>query len=262
MTPAARKTVPQSSNGGGATPAAREPRSRVSVAEAAEILADRDPVIAVLLRDTGPPRLPRPKGQHFEALARAIVYQQLAGVAAGAIYGRLLTAAGGEIQPERIAALSDEQMRAVGLSRAKVLSLRDLAAKALDGTISLSGRVLARKSDAEVEEQLRSVRGIGPWTAQVFMMFRLRRLDIWPTADLGCAAATASPGASPCRPHGSSNRSAIPTGPTGPSSPGIAGERPSSTVTEGRTSPNDPSEGARLPRADAREGGAARRRDR
>jgi DNA-3-methyladenine glycosylase II len=158
--------------------------ARVSPSEAAEILAERDPVIADLLRKTGPPRLPRPKGQHFEALARAIVYQQLAGAAAGAIYGRLIAAAGGEIQPERIAGLSDEQLRAVGLSRAKVLSLRDLAAKSLDGTISLSGRALARKSDDEVEALLRSVRGIGPWTAQVFMMFRLRRLDIWPTADL------------------------------------------------------------------------------
>jgi DNA-3-methyladenine glycosylase II len=161
-----------------------EHRARVSPSEAAEILAERDPVIADLLGQTGPPRLPRPKGQPFEALARAIVYQQLAGAAAGAIYGRLIAAAGGEIEPERIAGLSDEQLRAVGLSRAKVLSLRDLAAKSLDGTISLSGRALARKSDAEVEEQLRSVRGIGPWTAQVFMMFRLRRLDIWPTADL------------------------------------------------------------------------------
>ena len=167
------------------TPSTREGQSRVSVADAAEILAGRDPVIAVLLKDTGPPHLPRPKGQHFEALARAIVYQQLAGAAAGAIYGRLVAAAGGAIEPERIAALSDEQLRAVGLSRAKMLSLRDLAAKALDGTISLSGRSLARKSDAEVEEQLKSVRGIGPWTAQVFLMFRLRRLDIWPTADLG-----------------------------------------------------------------------------
>jgi DNA-3-methyladenine glycosylase II len=161
-----------------------EHHARVSPSEAAEILAERDPVIAELLRKTGPPRLPRPKGQHFEALARAIVYQQLAGAAAGAIYGRLIAAAGGEIQPERIAGLSDEQLRAVGLSGAKVLSLRDLAAKSLDGTISLSGRALARKSDAEVEALLRSVRGIGPWTAQVFMMFRLRRLDIWPTADL------------------------------------------------------------------------------
>lgn len=161
-----------------------EHHARVSPFEAAEILAGRDPVIADLLRKTGPPRLPRPKGQHFEALARAIVYQQLAGAAAGAIYGRLIAAAGGEIQSERIAGLSDEQLRAVGLSRAKVLSLRDLAAKSLDGTISLSGRALARKSDAEVEALLRSVRGIGPWTAQVFMMFRLRRLDIWPTADL------------------------------------------------------------------------------
>src|SRR6202012_4731783 len=130
--------------------------SRVSPTQAAEILADRDPVIADLLEQTGPPRLPRPKGGHFEALARAIVYQQLAGASAGAIYGRLVAAAGGEIEPERIAELSDEQLRAVGLSRAKMLSLRDLAAKTLEGTISLSGRTLARKSDGACGKNLRT----------------------------------------------------------------------------------------------------------
>jgi len=158
---------------------------RVSLGAAAESLATRDPVIASLLAQVGPPHLPRPRGPHFEALVRAIVYQQLAGAAARAIYGRLVAALGGDVEPERLQALSDEETRAVGLSRGKTASLRDLSAKVLEGTVTLSGRVLAHQSDDEVERRLRTVRGVGPWTAQVFMMFRLRRLDIWPTADLG-----------------------------------------------------------------------------
>jgi DNA-3-methyladenine glycosylase II len=164
------------------TPASK---SGVWLGEAAVILAQRDSVIANLVEQTGLPRLPRPRGRHFQALVRAIVYQQLAGTAAAAIYGRLVDALDGDVGPGNLQALSDEQMRADGLLRAKVASLRDLAAKVLDGTVSLSGHVLARQTDDEVEASLREVRGVGPWTAQVFMMFRLGRLDIWPTADLG-----------------------------------------------------------------------------
>ena len=174
--------------GNGTASSTRAPRSsmdRVSLGAAAESLATRDPVIASLLAQVGPPHLPRPRGPHFEALVRAIVYQQLAGAAARAIYGRLVAALGGDVEPELLQALSDEETRAVGLSRGKTASLRDLSAKVLDGTVTLSGRVLAHQSDDEVERRLRTVRGVGPWTAQVFMMFRLRRLDIWPTADLG-----------------------------------------------------------------------------
>ena len=85
---------------------------------------------------------------------------------------------------ERIA-LSDETLRAVGLSRAKVLSLRDLAAKVLDGTVVLSPRGLARESDEEIIARLSPVRGIGTWTAEMFLLFQLRRLDVWPVGDLG-----------------------------------------------------------------------------
>ena len=152
---------------------------------AARILAERDPVIARLLAETGPPRLSRPAESHLGTLVRAIVYQQLAGRAAAAIHGRLLAALGGEMEPEGLLALSDEQMRAVGLSRAKVASLRDLAAKVLDGTVVLSARGLAAESDDEIVARLSAVRGIGTWTAEMFLLFQLRRLDVWPVGDLG-----------------------------------------------------------------------------
>jgi DNA-3-methyladenine glycosylase II len=152
---------------------------------AARILADRDPVIARLLDQTGPPRLSRPVEGHFAALVRAIVYQQLAGRAAAAIHGRLIDALDGDVRPEPLIALSDETLRAVGLSRNKMASLRDLAAKVLDETVVLSTRGLAAESDDEIVARLSKVRGIGPWTAEMFLLFQLRRLDVWPVGDLG-----------------------------------------------------------------------------
>jgi DNA-3-methyladenine glycosylase II len=161
----------------------RQPK--VSFAAAARILAERDPVIAGLLAQTGPPRLSRPLESHLASLVRAIVYQQLAGAAAAAIHGRLIAALGGDVQPEALLTLSDETLRTVGLSRAKVASLRDLAAKVRDGTVVLSPRGLARESDQEIIARLSTVRGIGTWTAEMFLLFQLRRLDVWPVGDLG-----------------------------------------------------------------------------
>ena len=156
-----------------------------SFGAAARILAERDPVIARLAAEAGPPRLSRPTESHFGTLVRAIVYQQLAGRAAAAIHGRLIAAVGGNVLPEPLLALTDEQMRTVGLSRNKMASLRDLAAKVLDGTVVLDPRGLSRESDEEVVTRLSTVRGIGPWSAEMFLMFQLRRLDVWPTGDLG-----------------------------------------------------------------------------
>jgi DNA-3-methyladenine glycosylase II len=161
------------------------PDRKVTHAAAARILAGRDPVIARLLAETGPPRLSRPAESHFAALVRAIVYQQLAGVAAAAIHGRLVAALDGDPRPEALIALPDETLRAVGLSRNKAASLRDLSAKVLDGTVVLSPRGLAREGDEEIVARLSAVRGIGPWTAEMFLIFQLRRLDVWPTGDLG-----------------------------------------------------------------------------
>jgi DNA-3-methyladenine glycosylase II len=160
-------------------------RKKVTPAAAARILAGQDPVIARLLAETGPPKFSRSTESHFATLVRAVVYQQLAGRAAAAIHGRLITAMGGDVQPEPLLALSDEDLRAVGLSKAKVASLRDLSAKVLDGTVLLSPARLARESDEEIIARLSTVRGIGRWTSEMFLLFQLRRLDVWPVGDLG-----------------------------------------------------------------------------
>jgi DNA-3-methyladenine glycosylase II len=161
------------------------PERRASYAEAAEILATRDPVLSDLIAAAGPIRIGRRTASHFAALVEAIVYQQLAGAAARAIHGRLIAALGGDVEPEPLLALSDGTLRTAGLSANKARSLRDLATKVLDGTVVLSPRRLARQSDDEVIARLSTVRGVGPWTAQMFLMFQLRRLDVWPVGDFG-----------------------------------------------------------------------------
>jgi DNA-3-methyladenine glycosylase II len=158
---------------------------RISHAAAAGLLATRDPVLADLIAAAGPIRIRRRTGSHFAGLVEAIVYHQLAGAAATAIHRRLVAALNDDVQPEALLALSDEALRAVGLSANKARSLRDLATKVLDGTVVLSPRGLSRQSDEEVIARLSTVRGIGPWTAQMFLLFRLRRLDVWPTGDFG-----------------------------------------------------------------------------
>jgi DNA-3-methyladenine glycosylase II len=158
----------------------------VTPAAAAEILAARDPVLAGLIEAAGPIRIGRRgTASHFAALVEAIVYQQLAGAAARAIHGRLVAAVDGDVEPEALLALSDETLRTVGLSTNKVRSLRDLATKVVDGTVVLAPRRLSRQSDEDIVASLSTVRGIGPWTAQMFLIFRLRRLDVWPVGDLG-----------------------------------------------------------------------------
>ncbi|HXW82331.1 MAG TPA: hypothetical protein VEJ84_22730 [Acidimicrobiales bacterium] len=158
---------------------------RTSYAAAAKILADRDPVIARLTVETGLPRLGRPTMSHFATLVQAIVYQQLAGAAASAIHRRLVAALDDDVQPGPLIALSDETLRAVGLSAAKVVSVRDLASKVLDGTVNLSPRSLSRQDDEQIIAALSTVRGVGRWTSQMFLMFQLRRVDVWPTGDFG-----------------------------------------------------------------------------
>jgi DNA-3-methyladenine glycosylase II len=152
---------------------------------AAAILAERDPVLRRLVAEAGPARVPPPAETHFATLVRAIVYQQLAGAAAAAIHGRLIAALGGEVAPERLLSLPSETLRSVGLSAAKAASLQDLATKVLDGTVVLDPKGLRAQSDAEVVARLSTVRGIGKWTSEMFLMFQLRRLDVWPTGDLG-----------------------------------------------------------------------------
>ncbi len=158
---------------------------RTSPRAAAEELSGRDPALARLVQLVGPPQV-RPSHQtHFAALVRSVVYQQLAGAAANAIHGRLVAALDGDVSPDALLALAPETLRAAGLSANKSASVRDLAAKVLDGTVVLERRGLARESDEEVIGRLSTVRGIGRWTAQMFLLFQLRRLDVWPTGDLG-----------------------------------------------------------------------------
>jgi DNA-3-methyladenine glycosylase II len=121
----------------------------------------------------------------FNALSRAIVYQQLSGKAAGTIHGRFTGLFENEI-PEAAQAgtLSMDQLRAVGLSRNKALAIQDLAEKTLDGSL-VSMRRMARMGDEELIGNLCSVRGVGPWTAQMLLIFNLGRPDVMPATDLG-----------------------------------------------------------------------------
>jgi DNA-3-methyladenine glycosylase II len=160
-------------------------RKARSYQAAAAILADRDPVLRRLVGEAGLPRLRPPAESHLASLVRAIVYQQLAGSAAAAIHGRLLAALGGDVTAEGLLALPPGTLRSAGLSAAKAASLQDLASKVLDGTVVLDPPGLRGESDDEVVARLSTVRGIGKWTAEMFLMFQLRRLDVWPTGDLG-----------------------------------------------------------------------------
>ena len=126
---------------------------------------------------------PVPVARRFESLARTIAHQQLAGRAAATIWSRVRAAVDGDFTPDAVARLDPVVLREAGLSGAKVLSVLDLTARCVDGRLAL-GR-LGRMSDAEVVDTLSSVRGIGPWSAQMFLMHELGRLDVWPTGDLG-----------------------------------------------------------------------------
>ena len=158
---------------------------RPSHAAAARALAPRDPAIARLVELAGLPHLRERHGTHFEALVRSIVFQQLAGAAASTIHGRLVALLEGEVEPATVLVQSDEALRAVGLSGNKAASIRDLATKVTDGTVILDPRRLAREPDEEVIARLSAVRGIGRWTAEMFLMFNLLRPDVFPLDDLG-----------------------------------------------------------------------------
>ncbi len=164
------------------------PATRPAWVAAAHDLADRHEVPAALLARHGPPRLRpgAPPSRRFEALASSIAYQQLAGRAAEVIWGRVLECVGAPFTPEAVLAAGFDELRATGLSTAKATSLLDLADKVHLGTVRLDR--IGRLGDAAIVEHLTVVRGIGPWTAQMFLLFELRRLDVWPTGDYGVRA--------------------------------------------------------------------------
>ena len=121
----------------------------------------------------------------FDALAESIAYQQLSGKAAATIWSRVRALYPGKyLDPEAVLATPDEKLRAAGLSRSKVMALKDLAAKTIDGTVP-TARSLARMTDEEIIERLISVRGIGRWTVEMLLLFDLGRSDVWPVHDYG-----------------------------------------------------------------------------
>jgi DNA-3-methyladenine glycosylase II len=152
---------------------------------ARRLLLRRDPVLAALIREYGPCGLAAAqRADHFSALVRAIVFQQLSTKAASTIYSRVVALLpGGELTPESLAAVTEEQLRAAGISRQKGGYLRDLCAKVLAGEVPLDA--LEKMDDEDVIAALTKIKGIGRWSAEMFLMFRLHRPDVLPVGDLG-----------------------------------------------------------------------------
>jgi len=152
-------------------------------------LAKRDARIGAAMRKVpefpGFPASDQPSSTRYESLARAIVFQQLAFKAADTIHGRVcaLTPGSRFPNPTEVQRLPDDPLRGAGLSRAKLAAIRDLAAHINDKRLHLAS--IHHRSDDEIIEQLCSVRGIGVWTAQMFLIFHLGRLDVLPCGDLG-----------------------------------------------------------------------------
>ena len=160
----------------------------IDYARARRLLARRDPVIGALIRQHGPCGLA--DAQHtepFQALVHAIVSQQLSSKAAATIARRFNALFQGQLLPERVSMASDADLRAVGLSTQKVRYIRDLCARIQDGSLPL--RDLEALPDDRVIEALTQVKGIGRWTAEMFLMFRLHRPDVLPVDDLGIVKA-------------------------------------------------------------------------
>jgi 3-methyladenine DNA glycosylase/8-oxoguanine DNA glycosylase len=153
--------------------------------EAERHLASVDPKLAALMERVGPCTMGRPGMSIFYSLARSIVYQQLAGKAAAAIMARVDGLFGdGPCAVEHIAAATEEQLRGAGLSKAKMLALKDLAAKTLDGTVPTEEEMRSLTDD-EIIERVTKVRGIGRWTVEMLLMFRLCRPNVLPIDDYG-----------------------------------------------------------------------------
>jgi DNA-3-methyladenine glycosylase II len=174
-------------------PRERAPASRPARLDAADIrrasrrLKAKDPVMARLVSAVGPCRLELRRGMSdFAYLARAILAQQISVAAARSIAARLRAHLGSPLRPGRVLAATEAELRSLGLSRQKAAYLKDLAAHVEDG---LPLHRLGRLSDERVIETLTVVRGIGRWTAEMYLMFRLGRPDVLPTDDLGIRAA-------------------------------------------------------------------------
>lgn len=153
---------------------------------ASHALAAADPRLAEVVAAVGPPEITLRPDETLPALLRAVVSQQLSVRAAATIHGRVLDAfaADGVLDLDAVDAAPDSALRACGLSGAKTAALRDLAHRQRAGTLPARAELAARP-DREVVEALTAVRGVGVWTAQMFLIFNLGRPDVWPAADLG-----------------------------------------------------------------------------
>jgi DNA-3-methyladenine glycosylase II len=154
--------------------------------KALDHLTKSDPVMAGIIKRVGPFKMAY-RNPVFQMLVRAIVFQQLSTKAAGTIYDRFEEAAGGEVTPDSILNLSVGEMRRVGLSKQKIAYIRDLAGHTIEGRLDFSK--LPELSDEEVIATLTAVKGIGVWTAHMFLMFSLKRPNVLPTGDLGIKSA-------------------------------------------------------------------------
>ena len=150
--------------------------------EAIQHLRSKDPVLSEIIDRVGDYGI-QFRDPDFETLVKSIVYQQLSGRVASVIFGRLAKAVGGKMTPEKILKLRPARMRSLGLSTQKTAYIRDLARHTRDGRLVF--QELAALEDAAVIERLTQVKGIGVWTAHMFLMFALRRTDVLPTGDLG-----------------------------------------------------------------------------
>lgn len=150
-------------------------------------IATADPTLRTAMRRVGPViRLAKSRGSPFEVLLRSITYQQLSGKAAATIHGRVCALyPRARPTPAGVAATAPEAFRAAGLSRAKTLAVLDLAAKTIDGTVPASTAGMRRLTEDEIIDRLTAVRGVGRWTVEMFLMFRLGRPDVLPATDLG-----------------------------------------------------------------------------
>lgn len=148
-------------------------------------IGERDRAFATLIDLVGPPppRRSAPVADRFAYLARSITYQLLATKAANTIHQRVIDVCDGEVSPESITKVGHKKLRGVGLSNAKAAAMLDLAERARDGRIHLAQH--GRMSDHDVLTDVVAVRGIGPWTAQMYLMHTLARHDVWPAGDLG-----------------------------------------------------------------------------
>lgn len=163
----------------------RSPKLPFDVDEAVSFLKQADAKLAALIERAGPFTLRlAPRSTPFAALLESILYQQLHARAAAAIYARVQALFDGALAPELLLETEDERLRGCGVSAGKIRALRDLAAKTVDGTVPTAGQ-LRRMADEEIVERLTAVRGIGPWTAEMLLIFRLGRPDVLPVSDYG-----------------------------------------------------------------------------